>query len=444
MMQSEDCGGFLSSLTLGLPLGPMGAATRDERVCRLLDECLALPVLRDLGLFDVCRKFLHFMKEVCFQKEKPQHTYTPSGSTSYKKREWAPYLAGYRGMGEVHSGGPLLETQIDELSDAARSKPKENIDKDDWYGRTVTYGLLVLSLAHAFFDMRLTQELCTAKLFEKLESYALHACDSFGQISQLYRAHLSSTTEASKRPKPRAPAGAGFFDDDVSFLSWDDPSAQQPTSDSGPPAVHSLTSVLCWAAADRLQRIALYFQKDRDQAEYWQRRALEMHEEVCRHAWNPERGAFTTFWGGDRVGPSMLRLAELGFIHSEDARFRSTVRAFEADAMHHTVCGGEPTSPGLDGHGGSRNEDPRDPLCLSSCFMINTLLWYCETLRSTGARADSRRLLESILRCSAHRGVLPEAIDLKTGELWGNSPSTPALLSLLRVALRLSRSWREV
>merc|ERR1712176_623919 len=95
---------------MGLPLGPLGSSTRDTRVCRLLDECLSLPVLRDLGLLDVLRKFLVFAKESCFQDEKPQHVYNPWGSVQYRKREWAPYLAGYRGMGEVYSGGPMVST----------------------------------------------------------------------------------------------------------------------------------------------------------------------------------------------------------------------------------------------------------------------------------------------------------------------------------------------
>lgn len=461
MMQSEDCGGFLTSLTLGLPLGPLAAGTKDVRVCRLLDECLALPVLRDLGLFDVCRKFLKFLKEICFQSDKPQHTYTPTGSAKARKREWAPYLAGFRGMGEVHSGGPLLEGKLSEDGSGEQAVVPTRSGTSDWSGPTVTYGLLVISLAHAFFDIRLKQELCTAKLFEKLELYALHACDSFGQVSQLYRAHLSglgaSAGDAGESPapsriKPQPPAGAGFFDDDVSFLTHEFPDSASPDpASTGPPAVHSLTAVLCWAAADRLQRIAAHFQGDSGRAEYWQRRALEMHEEVCRHAWNPQRGAFTTYWGGDQVGPSMLRIAELGFISADDSRFRGTLRAFEIDAMHHTVCGGESSTGDVSPQHSAGEPAPamgaslsEDPSAGSTCFMSNTLLWYCEALRSTGQTAESRRLMESLLKCSTHRGILPESIDLKTTELWGNSPSTPTLLSLLRVALRLSRSWREV
>ncbi|CAE8649882.1 unnamed protein product, partial [Polarella glacialis] len=70
---------------------------------------LALPVLRDIGLLDVCRKFLTFAKEICYADGDVQHVYNAWGSATDIKRQWAPYLAGYRGMGEVHSGGPLIE-----------------------------------------------------------------------------------------------------------------------------------------------------------------------------------------------------------------------------------------------------------------------------------------------------------------------------------------------
>lgn len=242
-----------------------------------------------------------------------------------------------------------------------------------------------------------------------------------------------------------------FFDDDPLFLMW--PAEDEECGEDELPSVHSLTSVLCWAAADRLHRIAAHFSSDRSKAEYWQLRALEMHEEICRFSWNAHREAFTTYWGGDDVGPSMLRLAELGFIPAEDARFRSTVRAFELDAIGHSVCfGSELDSTGAAGSQGSSSNRPASQAAheeaaahaQSACFMTNTLLWYCEALRSTGAAVESRRLLEALLRCSRHKGLLSESVDLKQAELWGNTPSVSALLSLLRVAPRLSRSWREV
>ncbi|CAJ1435436.1 unnamed protein product [Effrenium voratum] len=84
MNQSEDCGGFLAAISLGLPLGPYSPSTRDPRCCRLLDECLALPVLRELGLLDLCKKFLTFAKDICYQEGSPQHAYNSWGPVPRK------------------------------------------------------------------------------------------------------------------------------------------------------------------------------------------------------------------------------------------------------------------------------------------------------------------------------------------------------------------------
>lgn len=429
MLQSEDSGGILTTISMGLPLGPLAPSSRDSRVCRLLDECLALPVLRELGLLDVCRKFLTFAKQICYQDEQPQHSYNTCGDAQGKKREWAPYLAGYRGMGEVYSGGSLLEDLPQDLRE----------EESGWYNSAVINGLLAITLVHAFFDVRISAELCTPKLCEKLENFAHEACEAFSHRCRLFSQSACSNVDAAGRSC--LPRGAGFFDDDAFFFRHDEQEqvegTKQPQSSGG--TVHTLTSVLCWAAADRLHRIAMLYLNDAAKASIWQNKAMSMHQEICKHAWNSQRGAFTTFWGGEKVGPSVLRLVELGFLSAEDARFRGTLRAFEADADAAAVCVGV-----FDGDLPVEGQDVPIAMSQTAVFTSNTLLWYCEALRSTGATAQARQLLEAILRCSRHRGMLPEAIDLRSGELWGNSPCTPALLSLLRVASRLSRSWREV
>eukprot|EP00928_Gymnodinium_smaydae_P088991 TRINITY_DN73008_c0_g1_i1.p1 TRINITY_DN73008_c0_g1~~TRINITY_DN73008_c0_g1_i1.p1 ORF type:complete len:665 (-),score=115.86 TRINITY_DN73008_c0_g1_i1:290-2284(-) len=434
MLQSEDSGGFLSGFTMSLPLGPYGEATRDARVCRLLDECLAMPVLRDCGLFDCCRKFLTFAKEVCFQERIPQHSYQAWGGSAWKPREFAPYLAGFRGMGDVFTGGSLSD-------DGGVS------DSGDG---TVVSCLLVVALAHAFFDFRLSEEICTSKLLEKLENYTHQAYASFGKMVRAYKEGSDEKDGPAKVDVSAQKAqlsGSAFFDDDVGFLvfnhtanndSGSGPVAAAASAAAQGPRIHTLSSALCWAAADRLHRIVLHYSADSQKAAYWQQRAQEMREEICRYAWNARRGGFTTHWGGNVVGPSTLRLAELGLLRATDDRFRGTVRAFEADALGYSVCLG--TRPDSLGQVPKECEDTAP----SACFLTNTLLWYCEALRSSGADAQSRRLLEALLRCCTHRGILSESVDLKNAEPWGNSPSLAALLSLLRVAPRLSRSWREV
>eukprot|EP00913_Durusdinium_trenchii_P019785 g18598.t1 len=161
------------------------------------------------------------------------------------------------------------------------------------------------SLTYAF---RRRESLCTPKLCEKLEQYARTACEAFSSRAELYRS-FGGTADAVSAP--RLPYGAGFFDDDLHFFVCEDLDPEIAPASPRLPVVHTLTSVLCWAAADRLHRIAAHYFRD---PSVW------IFQEICQHAWNPKRGSFTTFWGGSRVGPSILRLAELGFVSPEESR----------------------------------------------------------------------------------------------------------------------------
>ena len=88
---------------MGIPLGPDAGPTFDERVCRILDECLSLPVLREFGLFDMCRKFLEMLKNVSFEwsESNPSFFGQPGLSDHGAVHERCQYLAGYRGYGDV-------------------------------------------------------------------------------------------------------------------------------------------------------------------------------------------------------------------------------------------------------------------------------------------------------------------------------------------------------
>eukprot|EP00927_Polykrikos_kofoidii_P029425 TRINITY_DN25448_c0_g2_i1.p1 TRINITY_DN25448_c0_g2~~TRINITY_DN25448_c0_g2_i1.p1 ORF type:complete len:681 (+),score=88.71 TRINITY_DN25448_c0_g2_i1:129-2171(+) len=450
MLQIEKSGGLVASLTMGIPLGPVMPPTKDARVCRLLDECLAVPFLLEIGLFDMCRKFMEFAKERCFQEGTLQYAFTPSGEVLDADKEWAPCLAGYRGLGELQAGGANYDLEDDQEVWAFVGRSSKGVTgKTELSGKSVVYSLLVFTLSSVFYDVRLSTSggLRSTKLFEKLESYAMHACDNFDRALQRYTSWRHYFGNSIQLRRPRCSDVGSFFEDDLHFFAWkeNEMSNQQGMEETNrqPPSVHTLSSALCWSAADRLRKCSELL-NDSTKAEYWKSRSVHMHEAICLHGWSESREAFTSFWGGDLVGPSMLRLGELGFIANIDPRFTTTLRGFEADFLGIECSlgsGGSSRSSSKSSSSSatdSREEGPKEP---SACFRTNTLLWYCEALRSTGSVTASKRLLDSLLSCSKYRGVLSEAIDLKTGELWGNTPCVATLLALIRVASRSSRYW---
>lgn len=413
--------------------GHGGTGTKDERICRLLDECLSVSAMREFGLFRIMFKMLEFLMNVCRRSAKgsnscPQHAYGSLGEVTVAA-ERVPYMAGFLGMSEVVAGGV------------------KSGDPD-----IAMYGLLCVAMSHAFFDIRM-KDLCTPQLFDNLERFARHAYEAFQGFMK-------------DNPSSGNSEAVLYFEDEPEF--FDAPPKENPGDDESASAhkaggngfskgVHTLASVLCWAAADRLSLLSMRYLKDKQRAQIWQACAAEMHEVILNRAWNTQKKAFTSFWGGDKTGPSLLRLVEVGFLRPHDERFISTVAAFEMDGLNASLSesGRRPSvttarSPQMPIKAVDSQAAPSPTKALapapgnSQCFSTNTLLWYCEALRNLGREAEARRIVCSLLQCSRPAGILAESIDLKTSKQWGNYPSTPALISFIRVASRISKSWRGV
>ena len=413
LMQSDELGGLITSLTLGIPLGPDLPPTRDERVFHLLDACLSLPLLRDFGLTNLTRKFLCFLKSIAFQHEYPQAVYDYLGHASVPATELSS-MAGYLGIGPTIAGG-------------IGPNPAPDVGM---------YGLLIIGLSHGFFDVRL-KDVCSPKLFERMEQLGEMAVKAFAEMADGMRGHIAvgGRTMLSSNQ---------CFDDDMAFLSLPPDSSEQRSNASTPgrrrstihttqAAPHTFTTILCWAAADRLARVAEHCHW-MDKSRHWASQAKAMRETILMRAVSPLRECMVTNWGGDSVGPSLLRVVEIGFLSPTDLVFTSTIAQFETDALNACFARTPVENRSADWAG----------LVPSTPFQTSTLLWYAEALRAGGREAEARSLFQAICADSNEMGLVAESVDLKDGRHWGNFPHTPALLGVMRVGSRLSRNWRGV
>ena len=94
--------------------------------------------------------------------------------------------------------------------------------------------------------------------------------------------------------------------------------------------VHTHSSVMCWAACDRLARIASHLNLA-ERATHWQVRADQIRATVLEAAWNDSLGSFAASFGGDDIDASLLLMHEVGFIRPEDPRFAGTIAAVERE-----------------------------------------------------------------------------------------------------------------
>ena len=191
--------------------------------------------------------------------------------------------------------------------------------------------------------------------------------------------------------------------------------------------VHTYSAMMCWAACDRLHRIAHQLDLDAD-ARRWAEEAERMHADICQQAWSESAGAFTESFGGQSMDASLLLMHELGFIAADDPRFIATVEAIERQLRR--------------GDHLFRYAAEDDFGLPENAFNICTF-WFIDALAAIGRGEEARRLFDNMLAHRTKLGLLSEDLNPETGELWGNFPQTYSMVGLINAATRLSRTWEE-
>ncbi|SFB90879.1 Glucoamylase (glucan-1,4-alpha-glucosidase), GH15 family [Polaromonas sp. OV174] len=189
--------------------------------------------------------------------------------------------------------------------------------------------------------------------------------------------------------------------------------------------VHTSSALMCWAACDRLGKIATTLQQA-ERASYWHGHANLMRDRILRESWSDERQAFAESFGGRDLDASVLLMIEVGFIDPQDPRFVATV-----DALEKHLC---------DGPYMRRYEAPDDFGKPETAFNICTF-WRIDALARLGRKAQAREIFETMLAARNHLGLLSEDTHPVTGEMWGNFPQTYSMVGIINAAVRLSAPW---
>jgi GH15 family glucan-1,4-alpha-glucosidase len=189
--------------------------------------------------------------------------------------------------------------------------------------------------------------------------------------------------------------------------------------------VHTSSALMCWAACDRLARIANVLGLSQ-RAAYWRARANTIHGEILSRAWSDERGAFVESFGGHELDASVLLMAEVGFLPPRDPRFVATV-----ELMDRVLCDG----PFMRRYEGE-DDFGRPQVAFNVCSF-----WRVDALARIGRHEEARESFEALLSRRNAVGLLSEDLDTRTGELWGNFPQTYSMVGIINGAVRLSAPW---
>jgi GH15 family glucan-1,4-alpha-glucosidase len=193
----------------------------------------------------------------------------------------------------------------------------------------------------------------------------------------------------------------------------------------GPRRHFTHSKVMAWVALDRavkaVERFGLAGPVDR-----WRRLRDEIHAEVCREGYDPERRTFTQYYGSSELDASLLMIPLVGFLPPSDPRVAGTVGAVQRELVHDGFVRRYSTSTEVDG------------LPAGEAAFLACTFWLADNLALLGRRQEARRLFERILDLRNDLGLLSEEYDPVARRLVGNFPQALSHVGLVNTAYNLT------
>lgn len=362
LCQFEETGAILAAVTTSIPEAPHSQRNWDYRYCWLRDAFFVVRALNSLSEIGTMEDYLRWLQDVV--RSNPGHV-QPLYGIGLEAALPERLLQGSQAPRGYRGMGPVR----------VGNQAYEHFQHD-------VYGNIVLGASQAFHDHRLSRRADAA-------DYAM----------------LERAGEQAWRLHDQPDAGM-----------WELRTRAR---------VHTSSSLMCWAACDRLMKIGQALGLP-ERAALWAERAGTIRQKILDQAWNAERGAFVESFGGRDLDASVLLMCEVGFIPPRDPRFIGTVEALERH-----LCDG----PFM------RRYEAADDFGMPETTFNVCSFWRIDALARIGRTEEARELFEILLRHRNPVGLLSEDLAPASGELWGNFPQTYSMVGIINGAMRLSRPW---
>jgi GH15 family glucan-1,4-alpha-glucosidase len=390
----EETGAIVAALTTSIPehdAEPGDGRNWDYRYCWLRDAYYVVQALNRLGAADMLENYLVYLRnlvdlatrgEMKADGRRARQASIPGLVATRRANGAAGHIQPVYGVGLE----PMLTEWIAPHLPGYRgigpvrigNQAHEHLQHD-------VYGQIVLSTVQAFFDERLLRP-------ATIEDF--HALEPIGERA----------FELHDQP-------------DASLWEF-----------RGREAVHTYSSVMCWAACDRLGNAAAKLDLP-DRADYWSARAAQIRATIETRAWNAQLGRYAATFDGDELDASLLQLVDVRYASPDDPRMQATLAAVEQDLRRGPFM--------------LRYAIPDDFGAPKTAFNFCTF-WLIEALHLSGRTDEARALFEEILTRRTSAGLLPEDMSFDGQELWGNYPQTYSLVGIINCANLLSKSWQSI
>ncbi|WP_448953708.1 glycoside hydrolase family 15 protein [Labrys neptuniae] len=187
------------------------------------------------------------------------------------------------------------------------------------------------------------------------------------------------------------------------------------------------SKVMAWVAFHRAAGMAAKSGDRPDFAARCQAIAEEIHDDVCRKAFDADLDSFVQAYGSRTIDASLLQIPLVGFLPADDPRVVGTVKAVEKALMH-------------DGFLLRYNTDHVDDGLPpgEGAFLVCTF-WLADVYVLQGRDEEARRLYERLSGLCNDVGLLSEEYDPIAGRMLGNFPQAFSHIGLINTALNLAR-----
>jgi GH15 family glucan-1,4-alpha-glucosidase len=188
----------------------------------------------------------------------------------------------------------------------------------------------------------------------------------------------------------------------------------------------TFSSLMCWAAADRMSLIAKHHRPSA--AQEFAAAAERLRDEILSNAVDPLRGCLVADYGGTEVDAALLQAVTLSLLPSHDPRLLRTVEVIRSD---------------LDHLGWLKRYRTDDGFGVPVVAFALCTFWLVEALARLGQADAARALLLKLNAVRAPLGLIAEDVDPQTGAMWGNYPQAYSHVGLIHAAFAAAPRWLD-
>lgn len=199
----------------------------------------------------------------------------------------------------------------------------------------------------------------------------------------------------------------------------------------GKPSGFVLSKVMAWTAFDRLVK-SVETEGLPGPVDRWRQIRDEIHDDVCRHGFDPDLGSFTQSYGSKVLDASLLLLPSTGFLPVEDPRIRGTIDTIQRELTHDGLVLRYETAEGMNADGMSGHEGA----------FIACSFWLADALILLGRKGEALDIIDRVSALANDVGLLSEEYDREHGRLIGNFPQAFSHVALVNSIHRLEGNGR--